>query len=185
MSLNVVRFFGGAMVSWPAESYSRKLPLAGSRGSFGEDRGDRLHCGIDIPAPQDSPVYSTEEAEVVERGVFTSPSEIPYWNTTYYILVETEGELFLKYAELESVEVEKGQKVKEGSPMGRVGTVLNPLKIGSNSPPYIQELKRAGDLSMLHFEVLSSPLDSRRYLGGNWMGDSLPKPLFNPCNYLE
>ena len=98
------------MKHWPVpNSYSKSIPTENSSGSFWECRKDRHHCGIDIYAPDGSDVLSIEDGTVIDCGIFTSPDRIPYWNTTYYLLIKNETGLICKYAELGRVTVKVGE----------------------------------------------------------------------------
>ena len=177
------------MKHWPApKSFSKNIPALGSSGSFWEDRDDRYHCGIDIYAPEGSAVVSIEDSKVIEIDVFTSPKKIPYWNTTYYILLKNKTGYVCKYAELRNVTASIDKIVEAGQLIGQVGLVLNTKKITENSPLYIKKIKRTGNNSMLHFELYNLPPNLfnkyLKYLGGNWFGSTKPKNLLDPTNYL-
>jgi len=173
---------------WPVpESYCRRLPRPGEPGSFWEDRGDRHHAGVDIYAPGTASVVSIEDATVVAVHEFTSPDLNPYWNVTYSILTRNEQGLYLRYAELGSVCVEAGQKVRAGEVIGTVGSVLALDRIDSTAPLYIQRLKDRGNAAMLHFEMYDRqprPLPPTLYLGGNYFQQEMPPGLLNPAKYL-
>jgi murein DD-endopeptidase MepM/ murein hydrolase activator NlpD len=174
------------MKYWPVpNSYSKNIPAAGSPGSFWEDRGDRRHCGIDIYAPEGSDVIAVENGKVIDIGPFTSSLWIPYWNTTYYILIKNTTGYICKYAELQDVNVHVDEQVNSGQLIGHVGQVLNSQSITQESPAYIKKLQRKKKLSMLHVELLKAPpIDSKEYLGGNWYGSKKPRHLVNPMSYL-
>ncbi len=174
------------MKYWPVpNSYSEKVPIKGAEGSFWEDRGDRRHCGIDIYAPKGSKVISIDNGKVIDIGIFTSPNILPYWNLTKYVIVQSENDLFFKYAELEYITVDIGQIINAGDIIGTIGSVLKINKISHKSPKYIQEIKKNKNSSMLHFEVYSSiPSKSNKYLGGNWFGDKKPKNLEDPTSLI-
>jgi len=163
-----------------------RIPRKGEPGSFWEDRGDRYHCGIDLYAPENTEVVSVEGGIVTETGLMTSPELLPYWNPTYYVIIEHEKGLFCKYGELACFSVKKGDKLEPGSLIGHVGMVLNSDKIDKSCPLYIQKLKNKNP-SMLHFEVWKNePITAHRhYLGGNWFADEKPKNLVDPVEYLE
>jgi hypothetical protein len=171
-------------VFWPLpDGLSRQVPSLGSPGSFAEERGDRRHCGIDLYASPDSKVVFIEDAVVFEVGTFTSPKIIPYWNETFYVVVKNDGGDFAKYEELGEVEVRPGDRIGAGQPLRRVGSVLNPEKIGDDAPAYIRRLKEGGRPSMLHLELYESrPEPSKRYHGGNWFGEGEPKGILAPPN---
>ena len=174
------------MKCWPVpNSYSKKIPLKDNPGYFWEHRGDRFHTGIDIYAPEGSKVLSIDEGKVIETGEFTSPKTIPYWNKTYYILIENKEGLFCKYAELGKIMVKTGEKVKSGQLIGQVGLVLNSNKIMRDSPSYIKKIKQDGKMSMLHFELYKSkPNQNKNYLGGNFFNNIKPKDLLDPSILL-
>jgi len=173
-------------VAWPLPGdRSRRVPPPGSPGSFGEDRGDRRHCGIDLYAAPDSKVVSIEDSVVVEVGAFTSPQIVPYWNETFYVVVENEDGSFVKFAELEAVDVKPGDRLSAGDKVGEVGMVLNPERIDEEAPEYIRGLKDRGRPSMLHLELYESrPEAPDKYLGGNWFGQGGPKGLLDPTDQL-
>jgi murein DD-endopeptidase MepM/ murein hydrolase activator NlpD len=174
------------MKHWPVpNSYSKIIPAAGP-GSFLEDRGDRRHCGVDIYAPEGSDVFSIEEGKVIDIGIFTSPDKVSYWNHTRYVSVENKTGLICRYAELGDVTVMVGESVKAGQLIGHIGLVLDADKVTRDSPPYIQKIKKKENLSMLHFELYKSfPTETNEYLGGNWFGDTKPKNLLDPSDYLR
>jgi murein DD-endopeptidase MepM/ murein hydrolase activator NlpD len=175
------------MKFWPVpDSYEKSPPAGGAPGSFWEDRGDRHHCGVDIYAPKGSTVHAIEDGEVTGTGVFTSPEKVPYWNTTYYVLVDHGNGLASKYAELGDVVVKAGDSVKRGQIIGHVGSVLNAEKITLDSPPYIQLLKRNGHPCMLHFELYDRmPAVPEHYLGGNVFISAKPDNLLDCTLYLK
>ena len=117
------------MKYWPIpNSYSKKPPEKDEPGSFWKNRNDRHHCGIDIYAPVRSEVLSVEDGRVVDVGGFTSPKMIDYWNETSYILIENISGFLCKYAELGEYIVKKGEVVKAGQLIGKIGLVLNSKK---------------------------------------------------------
>lgn len=160
---------------WPVPaSYSQKLPQKGEPGSFGENRTDRIHCGVDIYAPEDSDVLAVASGAVIDSGEFTSPDVKPYWNKTYYISVSNGVFIFI-YAELGEVFVRRGDFIEQGELIGRVGLVLNSEKISRDEPEYIRRLSENHLRSMLHLELRLPPyrmLDN--YLAGNYFGSRLP-----------
>ena len=175
------------MKYWPVpNSYSKEIPTSNTPGSFWENREDRHHCGVDIYAPEGSEVLSVEEGKVIDIGIFTSPEIIPYWNTTYYVMIQNKTGHVCKYAELGIVTVNNHETVNSGQLIGHVGLVLNIDKITEKSPKYIQKLKKNKNRSMLHFELYNSiPKKSKMYSGGNWFERSKPDNLLNPATYLK
>jgi murein DD-endopeptidase MepM/ murein hydrolase activator NlpD len=163
-----------------------QVPQKGEAGSFWENRGDRYHCGVDLYAPEKTEVVSIERGVVTEIGIMTSPEILPYWNPTYYVIIEHSRELFCKYGELAGFTVKKGDEIEPGQLIGHVGMVLNPSKIDESCPLYIRKLKDRNP-SMLHFEFWKKQpiVAHRNYLGGNWFGEEKPENLIDPTGYLE
>jgi murein DD-endopeptidase MepM/ murein hydrolase activator NlpD len=174
------------MPAWPVpESPSREIPCEGP-GSFWEDRGDRHHCGVDIFAPAGSRVVAVEPGVILSTTITTSPDLERYWNRTFALVVSTDSGLYCRYAELADLEVGEGDTVKEGMLIGHVGAVINPARVDGCAPLYIQRLKLASHLSMLHFELYSAmPSASRCYYGGNWFCGKRPIGLLDPTAYLQ
>lgn len=172
---------------WPVpNSQNYQLPLPGQAGSFWEDRGDRRHAGVDIYAPAGSEVVATEDGVVLDVSIFTSPERLPYWNTTYCVLLQNAEGMVFRYAEMGDVTVKQGDRVAAGQMLGHVGTVLDLNKIDHRSPAYIQRLKHSGSPSMLHFEIYRTPPNTQKeYLGGNFFSTDKPGDLIDPLPYLQ
>ena len=170
---------------WPIpDSESHTVPSHGDPGSFWEDRGDRRHCGIDIYASHGRQVSAVEAGRVLDTGIMTSKEILPYWNTTYYVLVQHD-DVIAKYAELHDVSVLAGDEVHGGDVIGHVGTVLDRDAITEDAPAYIQHLGNRDAVSMLHFELYRTwPTETEAYLGGNWFGPARPDALLDPTEYL-
>jgi hypothetical protein len=98
-------------------------------------------------------VLLPEDGLILEVSPFTSPSVKPYWNLTYAVTVKLGSGLVLRLDELETVIVTPGTSLQAGSPIGFIGSVLNPSLVSSASPLYIQELVRENHPSMLHIEM--------------------------------
>lgn len=175
------------MKYWPVpKSYSKNIPQNNKPGSFWKNRLDRFHCGVDIYAPKLSKVLSIESGEVIDSGIFTSPMDVYYWNTTYFVDIKNNDNVYFRYAELNNTTVKKGDIVDAGDIIGFVGQVLNKSKIDDKSPQYIRDLKNKDNLSMLHFELyIGSPKLSKKYLGGNWFEEKKPNNLLNPTEFLQ
>jgi murein DD-endopeptidase MepM/ murein hydrolase activator NlpD len=174
------------MPVWPLRNRQKVLPQNPEAGSFWEDRSDRHHCGLDLYAAAGSDVLSIETGVVTETGIMTAPELIHYWNVTHYIIIQNETGTFWKYGEMSEIFVQKGDIIKEGQLIGKVGLVLNSTKIDDSSPRYIQKLKDKNP-SMLHLELYShSPIGTHeKYLGGNWFDTNPPRQLMNPCDFLK
>jgi hypothetical protein len=168
--------------TWPVpSSVSRVLPQLGEPGSFWEDRGDRFHCGVDIYAPFKSDIVAVDDGIVLRTELFTSPSQIDYWNVTYAVTIAHNCGLVIRYAEMIGALLSEGTPVRREEVIGHVGRVLEPSRISQKAPLYIQKLKFRHP-SMLHFEVLCRfPFEIPRYLGGNTFQRFKPEFLLDPA----
>ena len=97
------------------------------------------HSGLDIAAPEDTPIFAVEDGEVLKA----------YWNEDGYgglIIIGHPSGYETWYGHLDRFSVDKGEKVKRGQKIGLMGST------GVSTGPH------------LHFEVrqdgqLRDPLD--------------------------
>ena len=99
-----------------------RWPLAQSEyritSEFGEARsGGRIHNGMDIAAPKDTPVLATADGQVTFAGVFKG-----YGNLV--VLFHREG-LETAYGHLNSMAVRAGNSIQQGQVIGGVGCTGN------------------------------------------------------------
>jgi murein DD-endopeptidase MepM/ murein hydrolase activator NlpD len=99
-----------------------------------------FHKGIDVSAPEGTPVYAPASGKIVYAGRDGS-----YGLT---IKISHNSNLLTRYAHLQSVDVKVGRKVERGEIIGRVGNT------GRSTGPH------------LHYEVRLSgmPVDPRHYI---------------------
>jgi murein DD-endopeptidase MepM/ murein hydrolase activator NlpD len=109
-------------------------------GSFGENRGDHMHAGIDISAPTGTAIRAVASGTVALAG----------WTGGYgqYTCIQHGGGLSSCYAHQSSIGVSVGQSVSQGQVIGAVGST------GNSTGPH------------LHFEIRSggSPVSPLSYL---------------------
>jgi murein DD-endopeptidase MepM/ murein hydrolase activator NlpD len=109
-------------------------------GSFGENRGDHMHAGIDISAPTGTAIRAVASGTVALAG----------WTGGYgnYTCIQHGGGLSSCYAHQSSIGVSVGQSVSRGQVIGAVGST------GNSTGPH------------LHFEIRSggSPVSPLSYL---------------------
>ena len=107
----------GLAPSRSAASDRLSWPLRGAiTGPFGEGRGGHSHSGIDIPKPGGTPVKAASGGRV-----FFAETEDGYGN---YVCI-AHVKLSTCYAHLESIETERGAKVRRGQVIGTVGNTGN------------------------------------------------------------
>jgi len=121
---------------WPVE---RSLVVV--TREFGAPRGGSSHQGIDLAAPAGTAVHATADGRVVVAG-----REKRYGRM---VLVDHGGGILTRYAHLKRIDVARGDRVRRGDRIGRVGAS------GNASGPH------------LHYEVIrnGAPVNPRGYLG--------------------
>ncbi len=127
----------------PANQFS--WPVKGSViSSFGTGNVGRRNEGINISAPQGTTIRSAAPGEVVYRG-----SELDGYGNL--MLIKHDGGYVTAYAHVDVMLVRKGQKVKKGQIIGKVG------KTGAVNEP------------QLHFEIRknTTSVDPLRLLASN------------------
>jgi murein DD-endopeptidase MepM/ murein hydrolase activator NlpD len=133
-----------AEISPPDRGYARMRliwPVKGTITSGFGNEGHRMHDGIDIAAPRGTPVRAAAAGEVVY-----SDNRLAGYGRL--IIIRHAGDLFTAYAHNERNLVSRGDKVKQGEIIARVG------ETGRASGPH------------LHFEVRRgpTPVDPLAYL---------------------
>lgn len=142
------------------------LPMHGHPGAFGVRRKNHTHEGVDLYAPQGTPVYAVEAGQVVRVAPFTGPKAgLPWWLDTSAVWVEGASGVVL-YGELDPV-VSVGTLVVPGQLIGHVERVL----VNDKGRP----------LAMLHLELHTA--QSRE--APEWLvHDERPAVLRDPTPYL-
>ena len=148
------------------------VPLSPHHGSFGSVRKYDIHTGVDLYAPDMTPVYAMSTGVVTDVGKFTGPDAgSEWWNETWYITVGSikgnfDGKIL--YGEIFEPQWKKGRIIDEGELIGYVKQVL---KKDKGLP-----------MSMLHMEAYK-----RDWFGGPvWWNHNEPQPecLLDPTNLL-
>jgi murein DD-endopeptidase MepM/ murein hydrolase activator NlpD len=122
---------GGGDLIWPVQGVISS--------TFGPRRG-KQHSGLDIAAPKGTPIKAAKAGTVVTTGWLGG-----YGQT---VILEHSDKTATLYAHASKILVRKGQKVKQGETIARVGTT------GRSTGPHV------------HFEVIvnSRPRDPITYL---------------------
>jgi murein DD-endopeptidase MepM/ murein hydrolase activator NlpD len=127
----------------PAVTADYVLPVAGRVGDSLIIAGTCIsrtcggHSGLDISAPQGTPVRAAAAGTVVSINASGSPYG-------QHVVVDHGGGVFTLYAHMSAITVTKGQSVKAGTQVGNVGSTGT-----RSSGPH------------LHFEVRNHPTDFR------------------------
>ena len=134
-------------------------------GSFGINRHQHVHTGVDLYAPHGAPVRAIEAGRIIKIDWFTGPSiDMPWWNDTRAVYIEGETGVF-NYGEIQELpKWNVGDNVQEGDYVGHVLTVLKKPK--------------GRPMSMLHLELYDHGFtDTWR----EWkIGDPKPEHLKDP-----
>lgn len=150
----------GQVVDDAAGIASLTLPVkfykVGAR--FG-DRGEHWvtrHTGFDFVAPTGTPVRAVQDGVILKLA----------WNGAYgrMIILRVSPTITLWYCHLSKVEVKKGQHVKAGQMIGRVGMT------GNTTGPHLH----------LEVRVNDRPTDPEVYLFGPDPGHPGPSPSWYP-----
>jgi hypothetical protein len=109
----------------------------------------QFHKGIDLTAPQGTPVYASGDGIIV--GIERSNSRSGYGNN---IVIDhgVEG-LSTRYAHLYTIDVKKGQKIKRGEQIGTVGST------GLSTAPHLhyEIMKNKAAVNPLRYMLVPSP----------------------------
>lgn len=145
----------------PRPPSGQRLPTSGA-GAFGAHRETHSHNGIDLAAPRGRAVYAPADG-IVMHAVSTWRQGFSGYGRSV-VLRHSDGRYTL-YAHLDSVTVDKGQRVPVGTVIGTVGnstfTKDNPTKESGGTH--------------LHFEVSPTPYPqpntTPRINPVTWLGD--------------
>lgn len=101
------------------------IPLREHPGAFGVVRRNHVHEGVDLYAPDGTPVYAMEDGVVAHRGWFTGQAAgSPWWHDTECLLVQGASG-GLNYGELAvDAALQPGSQVRQGQRIGHIRTVL-------------------------------------------------------------
>jgi hypothetical protein len=119
-------FTGGSSPVGNQYSHSDSYLASGSNWS-------NKHRGIDFSAPQGAPVYAAASGRVVSLGSDTG------WAGSEAVKIKGDGGYYFVYGHLSSNTVSKGDTVRAGQKIGKVGS------LGNSTGPH------------LHFEVRNGP----------------------------
>lgn len=113
-----------AYVNWqPAAPPVETQPLVIRRDTKGDGRflsprsGARLHLGVDLAAPLESPVHAIRSGRVVEVGLHRGLGR--------FVKLAHRGRLRSLYAHLNTVSVRPGARIRQGAVIGTVGKTGN------------------------------------------------------------
>lgn len=102
-----------------------EIPRAGHPGSFGFQRKNHIHEGIDLYGNPDDPVFAICDGEIANIYHFTGASiGMPWWNETMAVAVQDDTGIWV-YGEIEpAANLSIGRRIAEGDRIGNLVTVL-------------------------------------------------------------
>lgn len=147
---------------------STPLPLAPHPGAFGVVRKHHTHEGVDLYAPEGTPVSAVEAGQVVRIEPFTGAhAGSPWWHDTWAVFVEGASGVVV-YGEIQPSEgLALGARVEPGQALGHVVPVLKTPK--------------GRPAAMLHLELHAS---GARSAPGWDHGQPRPATLRDPTPWL-
>ena len=120
---------------------------------YGAERRHDIHTGVDLFAPEGTPVYACEDGEVIDVCTFTGASiGMPWWNETMCVSVKGASGVIL-YGEI-TPKVNKGDSIREGDLIGLIKRVL------------IKDKGRP--MSMLHIEWYEAEYPGKGFENNVW-----------------
>lgn len=156
---------------WPLGVRGVSIPRTPHPGAFGTCRKYDVHTGVDLYAPEGTPVFAVEDGEVVAVGTFTGPEVgSPWWHTTKFVMVHGVSGVVL-YGEVQTT-LKVGLRLIQGAHVGSVLTVLT-------KPP--REDIPEHSASMLHLELYEAGVREPV----EWpLGEGCPAGLLDPTPHL-
>ena len=104
---------------------STGLPLAPHPGAFGITRAHHTHEGVDLYAPEGTPVHAVERGQVVRIEWFTGQDAAsPWWNDTQAVFVEGESGVVVYGELLADPDLSEGLHIPAGALLGTLVPVL-------------------------------------------------------------
>lgn len=146
------------------------IPKDGEPGAFGTIRKHHIHEGVDLYAPEGTPVHSIEQGIILHIGDFTGVNtNSPWWNDTKCVMILGPHGVF-NYGEIEPDPSLK--EMDEVAPGQVIGVVKQVLKNDKGAP-----------MSMLHLEQYT--FGSCKPIKEWSLGTPLPDNLIDPTATLE
>jgi murein DD-endopeptidase MepM/ murein hydrolase activator NlpD len=146
----------------PKDQFVLTSPFGNRTSPF--TRTTDFHKGLDLSAPTGTPVYATADGVVTFSGRYPISQSVAWWRFGNVVVVNHADRFITIYAHCDSTAVARGQKVRQGEVIARVGNT------GWSTNAH------------LHYEIRSdleqpgtySPIDPRIYiLDYQWPNDAI------------
>jgi murein DD-endopeptidase MepM/ murein hydrolase activator NlpD len=116
---NLVRHIP-AILPLPADQFVLTSPF-GTRVSPFTRKSD-FHKGMDFAAPAGTPIYATADGVVTFAGRYPLSRSAAWWRFGNVVVINHAGRFLTIYGHCNTVQVKRGQQVKQGDPIATVGS---------------------------------------------------------------
>lgn len=133
------------------DSFVLTSPYGARRNPF--TKGRENHNGIDLAAPQGTPVYATANGQVTFAGRYSARQSVAWWRLGNVVAVRNGSQFVTLFGHLHEIKVRAGERVQQGDLLGTVGST------GWSTNPHLHyEVRR------LDSENRFRPVDPRVYI---------------------
>lgn len=126
-------------------------PFARRRNPF--TKGMQFHAGVDLAAPQGTPIHATADGVVTFADWYSLRQSAGWWRYGRLVAIAHGDRFITLYGHCDELLVEAGQKVEQGQVIATVGNTG-----WSTSPHLHYEVRRRGD------DGEHTPVDPRIYI---------------------
>lgn len=109
-----------AILPLPSDQFVLTSPF-GTRVSPFTRKSD-FHKGMDFAAPAGTPIYATADGVVTFAGRYPLSRSAAWWRFGNVVVVNHAGRFLTIYGHCDTVQVKRGQQVKQGDPIATVGS---------------------------------------------------------------
>ncbi len=85
-------------------------------------RASDFHKGLDLSAPQGTPIYAAADGVVTFSGRYPISQSVNWWRFGNVVVINHADRFITIYAHCESLAARQGQKVKQGETIATVGS---------------------------------------------------------------
>ena len=109
-----------AILPVPDDQFVLTSPYGSRISPFTRTRD--VHRGLDLAAPKGTPIYATADGEVTFAGRYPMSRSVAWWRFGNVVVLKHADRFITIYAHCDSVNVRKGQKVRQGDVIAFVGS---------------------------------------------------------------
>lgn len=104
----------------PGDRFVLTSPFGGRINPF--TRAGDFHKGLDLAAPTGTPVYASADGVVTFAGRYPISQSVSWWRFGNVVVLSHGDHFITIYAHCDTVNVKSGQRVRQGEPIGTVGS---------------------------------------------------------------